>query len=502
MGSPDPTPYATPGATPGGAPAAPPPPSRFLLGLALLFFIGGAALTLYAVLHRPDYVVLVAMDKAEVRWFQARMQKFGDDHHARIAVQAWSDRAELARLLARDRAQRHPRILLADVPFDRVVALADSGAILQLAHVKPLGKIDALLSTYLPFALAPARVAGRLYVVPSRLRTECLYYSKAHVADAYAHWQDARPQIEEWLKAANGRGLPSDFTFDANPALWDSYDVFVAAAYWATRPDRAGMKVARVAHVVAPEEALALDLASRADVMDAGNAELLDVDGERLGDALAWESMFFAHGLYHPAMLKERWTASAVLDAVAQGQVWMATLEPRDLLRLRGLPGQDPYVKDASDIGVALFPRGESLLLMRNDPARRGDPRAARTGYGWGVPASCPDPALAAQLLGDLTSEETTADLAQSLGWLPPRNGVEGDLDVLFRDKRSYEIALVGAHQLVAYGRSLPESPRWAEAQGALARLWEKTCVREQKTAPRDLAQAMTIDAPAAPAAH
>src|SRR5947209_3192652 len=121
------------------------------------------------------------------------------------------------------------------------------------------------------------------------------------------------------------------------------------------------MKVARVAHPVAPEEALALDLASRAASAGAGNADLLQPGSDRLGDALAWESMFFRHGLYHPGMIKERWTASAILDAVAQGQVWLAALEPRDLMRLRGLEGQDGYVRDASDVGVAPFPRGESL---------------------------------------------------------------------------------------------------------------------------------------------
>ncbi len=433
----------SPAPSTGTASPPPAPPSRLLLGLALVFFLGGLALTLYAVVHRPDYVVLVGMDKAELRWFQPRMEKFGERHHARIAVQAYGDHAELARLLAKDRASGHARILVADVPFDRVVSLVDSAAILPLGKLKSLGRVDDLIASFPSFALASARVGGHAYVLPSRLRTECLYYSKAHVADAYAHWQAARPQIESWLKDANGRGLPSDFSFDDDPAKWDSYDVFVAAAYWAT-------------HVAAPDEALALDLATRAYAMGAGNGDLLDANGDRLGDALAWESVFFKHGLYHPGMMKERWTAAAVLDAVAQGQVWMAMLDPRDIMRLRGLPGQDGYVKDPADLGVAPMPRGQSLLLYKNDPAHGGGPWAARSGFGWGVPASCPDQGLAAALLRDLTSEETATDAAQAVGWLPPRAAVEGDLDVIYRDRRRFDIARIAARQLLDYGRSLP----------------------------------------------
>jgi ABC-type glycerol-3-phosphate transport system substrate-binding protein len=447
--------------------------------------------------------VLVGLDRIELRWFQARMERFGEDHRARIAVRAWSDRADLLRLLARDRATGHPRILLADVPFDRMMTLVDSSAILPLAGALGTGRAADLLAPFEPAALAPGKFGGRAYFMPSRLSTLCLYYSKAHVADACAHWQAMRPQIERWLSDANGAGLPNEYVLEADPELWDSYDVFVAAAYWASL-DVSGMKVARVAHVIAPEEALALDLASRTDALGGGNTELLDANGDRLADALAWEAMFFRHGLYHPAMMKERWTAFDVEGAVAQGQVWMALLEPRDILRLRGLPGQDGFVKDAADLGVASNPRGASLLAMQHYPAHTGDSWAARTGYGWGVPAACPDPKFAGALLQFLAGDETTADAATTLGWLPPRRGIRDEVETLYRDRKSQDIARVAAQQLFERGRALPESPRWAEAQPALVRLWEQAAVRDQLTTPRALVEAMRQAAgpPAAPPAR
>src|SRR5436190_2118344 len=96
---------------PPAAPAAAPTPagpSRALLGVALVFLLAGLGLTLYAVVHRPDYVVLVGLDKAEVRWLQPRMDKFAEAHHVRIALRPWADRAELLRLLARDRSSKPP----------------------------------------------------------------------------------------------------------------------------------------------------------------------------------------------------------------------------------------------------------------------------------------------------------------------------------------------------------------------------------------------------------
>jgi len=198
------------------APAAPSGrPSPFLLGIAGALFLGGLVLTLIALAHRPDYVVLAGMDDAELRWFRPQVERFAEDHHVKLAVTAWPDPEALARLLSVDRRREHPRVLLAEVPTDRLAALADSSALLPLAPV--LGdRMDALGQRFHPLALADGRVAGRQFALPSRLTTLCLYYSKAHVADAYAHWTNVRPQVESWLKEVNGFGLPEDFRFEDN----------------------------------------------------------------------------------------------------------------------------------------------------------------------------------------------------------------------------------------------------------------------------------------------
>jgi hypothetical protein len=467
-----------------------------LLGVAAALFLAGFGLIVYVVVHRPDYVVLTGMDEAELRWFRPRMERFAEDHHVKLAVLAWSDADGLARLLAADRRREHPRVLLAEVPSERLAALAESSAFLPLATVLGESELQDLARRFHPPALADGRVASKALALPARLTTLCLYYSKAHVADAYAHWTTVRPQVDAWLKEVNGYGLPEDFRIEPDPAQWDTYDLFVAAAYWAATPE-AGMKVPRVAHVVAPPHALVFDVASRAYAMGSQGDELLLVGGDRLSDALAWEALYFRHGLYHPGMTREHWTARDVEAAIAQGQVWMDMLDPRDVFRLRGLPGQDAFVKDASDIGVAPMPRGESLLLERKDPARAGDPWAARGGTGWAAPATCPDRALAGKLLAALADEGTVADAATTLGWLPPFADTPQQIGTLYKDATSTDIGRVASRQAFEFGRALPASPHWPASEAALAAVWEQACVRDQLTAPIALEEALRQAAPA-----
>lgn len=465
-------------------------PSRALLFIALALFLAGLVVAIIAVVYRPDYVVLAGMDDAELRWFRPRIDRFAEEHHVRLALVPWKDAASLTRALRDDAHRPHPRVLLAEAPDEALAGLADSSAILALPGALGDERYAALADRFHALALASGKVAGTPYALPARVTTLCLYYSKAHVADAHAHWAEHRAQIESWLKEANGVGLPGDFTFEEEPSQWDSYDVFVAAAYWAMQED-GGVKVARLAHVVAPPGGLAFDLSSRAFAMGAQGDELLAVGGDRLADALAWESVLFAHGLYHPAMVREHWTAHDIAAAVAQGQVWMAFLDPRDVFRLHGLPGQDGFVKDAADLGVAPMPRGESLLMERRSPARWGDPLAARGGLGWVVPAHCPDHALAADLLRALSDEAASTEAATTLGWFPPYADTPGQLDLVYRDPHLFEIGRVALRQAYDFGRPLPGSPRASAAAAALNALWEQAAVRDHVTAPLALEEAL-----------
>jgi ABC-type glycerol-3-phosphate transport system substrate-binding protein len=480
------------------APIVPPPADdgarRLLIGFAAVLFFAGFVVALIAVFYRPERLVLVGMDEHETAWFRHAIADFADRHHANLKVVPYRDAAQFDSLLAADGKRR--RIVLAEAPFERLAALVDSGRVVSLAKLPGAGDPDALLGVFTPAAAAPARIAGRSYYVPSRLTTLCLAYSKARVADAVEHAGEVRSLVEGWLRAANGSGLPGDYVLEANPSQWDSYDVLMVAAYWANQPFIDGT-APRVGHAVAPSGALAFELAARAFSMGALPDEVLALDSFGVRDALAWESLFFEHGLYDTSMVAERWTPADVADRLAAGRVWLATLEPDRILRLHGLAADSSRTKPASptatDIGLSRMPRGVSLELKNRFPERAGDPWSARGGHWWCVPTGSPDPRLALDIMRHVTAPVFQAEAARTLGWIPTRADLVDDLSNVISRPDEFALARPAMRQLYDFGRPLPGSARWPDAGDAFARAWEDACVRRRLRAPLELAEALRL---------
>jgi hypothetical protein len=138
------------------------------------------------------------MDEAELRWFRPRMERFAEDHHVKLAVLAWPDAGGLARLLAADR-RKAPRVLLAGA--ERApAALAESSAFRRSPPCWA-SKLQDLAPRFTHGARGRA-VAGKALAL-QRGRTRSASCSKAHVADAYAHWTTVRPS-RHVAKEVNG----------------------------------------------------------------------------------------------------------------------------------------------------------------------------------------------------------------------------------------------------------------------------------------------------------
>jgi len=460
---------------------------RLLIGFAAVLFLAGFAVALIAVLYRPERIVLVGTDPRETAWLTERLKPFADQHHANLKLVPYRSLAQFDSLWAADKP------LLAEVPFERMAALATQNQVTPLSRLKGIGDVKEYLSPYHEAASGPANIAGRSYYVPSRLTTLCLAYSKARVADAYAHAGEVRSLVEGWLREANGTGLPADYQLEEDPADWDSYDLLLVAAYWANQPFIDGT-APRVAHAVAPPSALAFDLASRAYSYGGQVDEVLALEGFGVRDALAWESLWFEHGLYDTSMVSAQWTPDDIAEQVARGRLWLATLEPSTVLRLHGLKADSASAFQqvhAADIGLARMPRGVSLELKNKFPQRTGDPWSARGGYWWGVPAKSPDPRLAVDVINAMTGPEFQADAVQMLGWMPTRADLVDGLGNIFTDKDEYDLARRAARQLYTYGRPLPNSPRWPQASEAFARAWNEACVHRHERAPVALAETL-----------
>lgn len=464
---------------------------RVLFGFALVLFLAGLVVAVIAILQRPERIVLVGMDERESAWFSGAIAQFVENHHGKVRVVAYRDEAQFDSLVAADRARKRPAIILAEVPQGRLASLVDSGAVLPLEKVKGFGDPVPFLGAFTPAAAGPSSIAGRSFYVPSRLTTLCLAYSKARVADAVAHAAEVRTTVEAWLREANGTGLPAGFILEPDPAEWDSYDLLVVSAYWAMQPFVDGT-APRVAHATAPATDLAFDLSARAFSMGAQPDELLALDGFGVRDALAWESLFFAHGLYDPRMVSERWSAADVAAKMLAGQVWLATLQPSVILRLHGLSADSAQASPhATDIGLSRLPRGVSLELKNRYPERSGDPWSARGGHWWGVPTTSPQPRLATDLIRHVTEPRFQAEAARTLGWIPTRKDLIDDFANVFKVKDEFELSRPAMRQLYDFGRPLPNSSRWPHSADAFARAWEEACVRQHELRPIELAEAL-----------
>jgi hypothetical protein len=463
---------------------------RLLIGFAAVLFLAGFIVAVIAVLYRPERIILVGTDARETAWLSERLKPFADRHHANLKLVPYRDVAQFDSLWAADKAHR---ILLAEVPFERMATLAGQNQVIELGRLKGLGDVKESLAPFHEAATAPASFSGRACYVPSRITTLCLAYSKARVADAVAHAGEVRSMVEGWLRTANGTGLPADYRLEDDPADWDSYDLLVVAAYWANQPFIDGT-APRVAHAVAPTGALAFDLAARAYSMGAQVDEVLALDGFGVRDALAWESLWFEHGLYDTSMVSGRWTSDDVAREVAAGRVWLATLEPSKILRLHGLAADSASAfqqAHAADIGLARMPRGMSLELKNRFPQRTGDPWSARAGFWWGVPVTSPDQRLAVDVIGAATAPALQADAVKMLGWMPTRADLVDGIGNIFTVKDEYDLARRAARQLYTFGRPLPNSPHWPQASAAFARAWNEACVNRHERAPIALAETL-----------
>jgi NAD(P)-dependent dehydrogenase (short-subunit alcohol dehydrogenase family)/ABC-type glycerol-3-phosphate transport system substrate-binding protein len=318
----------------------------------------------------------------------------------------------------------------------------------------------------------------------------------SRVADAVEHWQDVRAKVDTDLAAWNGTGLPDEYALESDPNRWDSYDLTVVATYWATR-EFEGLTVPRVAHAAALEGGADWDLASRCYGAGAENSELAALDGLGLRDAFAWESYWFAHGLYHPSMTRESWGRREILSAIAQGQIFLAPLAPADFFRLHGTAdgGGDGLLKNPADLGFAQWPQARSLEIERGYPARTGAVRAARGGGWWGVPKSSPDPSLALAFVEHVTSTEFATAHCRKFGVLPARLDVLQELDEVLKDAWQFDIARAAKRQALTLGRTMPSSDRWLAARAGLVAAWKDACVTRHEKAPIALQEALTNQA-------
>jgi hypothetical protein len=437
--------------------------------------------------------ILLRADPARVKWLEENeLEVFGAAHDLQIEVStAESFRAILAQLVA-EKDKKSSDLLLAVVDDELADDVRAAGAVRAIEDVDRDHDRDLAteLGDYLPEAAAFAKdPAGKVWFWPKRGEMAIADYLVPAVEDVYLHWEVDRPAIQDALREANGYGLPAGYQMEKAPGAWDSYDLFVAAWYWAHHPapwadpDAANPSLAlpapRVAFPIGANEDAVNDLFGAFFRQGLRAADLARPDVPAVIDALQWDALFRRHHLLAPECESATGLDSDGLRALfRQGRLAWAPLDQEDSLWLHGgaRRGADPGIAAPERLDWATMPAGMSLEIQRDgSPARKGKSYAFQEVELWVVPLRSPFPELAAELARFTTQRGLEQRETEAQGLLPVREDLRLDYPILFRLDwmqrvldASYDQMALGAGQIPEAVADLHYDSRYTTLRGTV----------------------------------
>jgi ABC-type glycerol-3-phosphate transport system substrate-binding protein len=353
-------------------------------------------------------------------------------------------------------AAKLPELLAARDTIDLVVApLSMTRTLVGRNLIAPLDAIAAgkdLAEARKEFFLTDLGIVnGRTYFLPRYVETPVLVFLKSKVAEAAQYWEIRRDDINRALARYNGRGLPRGYTFEKDPSQWDWFDLFVAGWYWNSKEvqgqRRGRMAMGPLGSPSAPEALM--DACFLTGVSSDG---LLAMSDAGVADMFQWQSALAREGILNPALIKERWGDEQVRDGFRSGELYLSAVPQGEAFQIHGtgsadLPG---YLANPEDMGVAVMPKGNSLLLDANgDPLREGRRSVATRSYWWGVTQEARDPKLAYELARFLSNTENQVLESSAFGMVPVRQDLLGELGLMFGGGWTAEVFQTASQQLV-----------------------------------------------------
>jgi ABC-type glycerol-3-phosphate transport system substrate-binding protein len=389
----------------------------------------------------------VAMDllPGQEALYKTRILKpFEKKHKCLVEIVPAPDPAKLPDLLAAG-----DTVDLVAAPLAMTRALAGRNLIAPLDAVAgPKDLADARKEFFLTDLGA---VGGRTYFLPRSIETPVIVYLKSKVAEAVQYWGIRRDEINRALARYNGRGLPRGYVLEKDPSRWDWFDLFVAGWYWAAKEVQ-GQKRGRLALGPPGSPGFPQSLMDACFLSGAGPDGILGMNDAGVADMFQWQSVLAREGILSPLLLKERWSDAQVREGFRSGELYLSVARQTEAFQIHGtgsadLPG---YLADPEDMGVALMPKGGSLLLNPDgDPLREGRRSAATRSQWWGVTLRARDPKLAYELARYLADTENQVQESAAFGLVPVRQDLLGELGLMFGGGWTAEVFQTASQQLV-----------------------------------------------------
>lgn len=397
--------------------------------------------------YRMD--VLVQMIDAQEKYFRSNIiAPFQKENNAGIKVIDYGsvDSLEYAMIKYRD------SVGLVKIPFDKSRSLMNEKHLIPLDSFLTPQEIASFKDKYLLTSLGESN--GKQFLIPRKFETRIMVYCRSKVLDAVSMWRKYADQIDSTLQHYNSYGLPSTYILEDDPEKWDYYDIFVVGWIWAhslyngeLRP-RVGLRGRRYSGT-------ALTIIDRICQLNGDSTAIMSLKGDAVYDAMHWEAVYAAAGIYNPDMWEKSWSGSGVWQGFAEGTVFLSFMTQLDCFFLHGT-GRDSingYFKDPDDMGVATMPQGCSVELdAMGAPLRNGKKSITTGGWWWGIPRGCPDVREAYKLASYITSTTSQVQECSRFGMIPVRKEILSDMMMLFGGGWISEIYDVSFRQLMYNG--------------------------------------------------
>ncbi len=411
--------------------------------------------------RRRHAKVLLRADPERAKWVKENvLDEFASVHDVEFEVVTARDFEEVLAILKQER--EHPTgILLAAIDDEIADELRAGKAVRPIQDEIEPELLDETLADYIPEAVAASKSSdGKVWFIPKRAEVDIAAYLSPAVEDAYLHWEQDRAAIAAALSEANGVGLPSGYTFQKRPEAWTTYDLFVAAWYWAHHPASwsDGKIAPRVAWRTGSNEDAVADLLAGCYRHGLTDKAIREVDSTPVIEELQWEVLFRRHHLLAPdCESKEGIDGDEVDDLFRERRIAWAPIDQEDSLWLHGgaQRGADPGIDRPGELGFATLPAGASLALT-DGKSKIGRTWSFRLFHFWALPVHSPHPKLAFEMAKFFTQRGLQQRETEAQGLLPIRQDLRQDYPILFRLEWMQRILDASYHQIDGGSGAIP----------------------------------------------
>lgn len=372
------------------------------------------------------------------------LRPFEKKHKCIVELKTYQDPAKLPELLASG-----DTIDLVDPPLSMTRSLVGRNLIAPLDEILPPKELAELRKEY--FLMDLGSVRGQTFFLPRYLETPVLIYLKSQVAEAVQYWDLRKDEINRALVRYNGRGLPRNYVLEKDPAQWDYFDLFVVGYYWSNKEVQ-GQRRGRIALGPLGSPATPQSLMDKCYQTGATQEGLLRMNDDAVVDMFQWQSVLIREGILNPNLVKSQWSEEEIRDGFRSGELFLSegTQMEAFLIHGNGTPEMPGLLANPEDMGVALMPKGGSLLLDDRNMAQREGRRSVGTrGYWWGIPRQARNRELSFQLAHYLSNTQNQIEESSVFGMIPVRQDLLGELGLMFGGGWTSEVFQTASQQLV-----------------------------------------------------